>query len=438
MIMPLELSKALYERALRSVPAGVHSNSRLQSPQQIYYRRADGPYIYDLDGNRYLDLIMGNGSVMLGHNFPAVQEAVRRHLETGLSTGLETEASITAAEAFLKLVPTAERVRFTNTGTEAASHALTIARTATGKFGVAKIEGSYHGWLEPFNVSTWPDLTRAGSASEPVPQPGGAGQSPTIVEATVVLPLNDSEAAERILARHHQHLAALYIEPVLIDVGYIPATQEYLETLRRLCTRYGIMLVFDELLTGFRESPGGAQGRFGVAPDLAMFGKAIANGYVMAALAGSAEVLELTVPGPGHCGFVGTFNGHSLSVAAAQACLTAMADGSVWRNLQAKTVRLIAGFAAAARKHGVPAQMVGRGGHFHWYFVDGPVTNYRQAAATDRGAYARFFEAMRAAGIYLSPNPLLHHAISYLHGEAEITWLIDAMDEALRQVAASR
>lgn len=435
--MSLDKSRALYERALQSVPAGVHSNSRIQSPHPLYYRRAGGPYIYDLDGNRYLDLIMGNGAIMLGHNFPAVQEAIRAHLETGLSTGLETESSITAAEAFLKLVPTAERVRFTNTGTEAASHALAIARTATGKFGVAKIEGSYHGWLEPFNVSTWPDLTQAGSADEPVSLPGSAGQSPTLVEATVVLPHNDSEAAERILARHHQHLAALYIEPVMIDVGYIPATQEYLETLRRLCTKYGIILIFDELLTGFRESTGGAQGRYGVVPDLAMFGKAIANGHVLAALAGKAEVLEFASPGPGHCGFVGTFNGHSFSLAAAQAALTTMADGSVWADIQAKTERLIAAFAASARKYGVAAQMVGRGGHFHWYFVDGPVTNYRDAARTDRQAYARFFELLRDAGVYLSPNPLLHHAISYMHGEAEITWLIAAMDEALRELAQS-
>ena len=435
--MALDQSHSFYERALKSVPAGVHSNSRIQSPHPLYYRRADGPYIYDLDGNRYLDLIMGNGAVMLGHNFPAVQEAIRAHLATGLSTGLETEASITAAEAFLRLVPTAERVRFTNTGTEAASHALATARTATRKFGVAKIEGAYHGWLEPFNVSTWPDLTQAGSAAEPVALPGSAGQSPTIVEATVVLPHNDSEAAERILAKHHEHLAALYVEPVMIDIGYIPATKEYLETLRRLCTKYGIILVFDELLTGFRESTGGAQGRFGVVPDLAMFGKAIANGYVLAALAGKAEMLDLATPGPGHCGFVGTFNGHSLSVAAAHAALTTMADGSVWADLQAKTEQLIAGFAASAGKYSVPAQMVGRGGHFHWYFVEGPVTNYREAARTDRAAYGRFFEALRDAGVYLSPNPLLHHAISYLHGKAEVNWLIGAMDEALRQVAAS-
>lgn len=435
--MQLEKSRSLYERALHSVPAGVHSNSRIQSPHPVYFQRADGPYIYDIDGNRCLDLIMGNGAIMLGHNFPAVQEAIRKHLDTGLSTGLESEASVAAAEQFLKLVKTAEQVRFTNTGTEAASHALAISRTATGKFGVAKIEGAYHGWLEPFNVSTWPDLAKAGPADAPVALPGAVGQSPTIVEATVVLPHNDCESAERILAQHHQHLAALYIEPVMIDVGYIPATKEYLETLRRLCTKYGIVLVFDELLTGFRESTGGAQGRYGVVPDLAMFGKAIANGHVMAALAGKAEVLDFASPGPGHCGFVGTFNGHSFSVAAAQAVLSTMADGTVWADVQAKTERLIAGFAAAAKKHGVPAQMVGRGGHFHWYFVDGPIANYRDAARTNRAAYGRFFQAMREAGVYLSPNPLLHHAISYQHGEAEISWLINTMDDALRQVAAA-
>jgi len=434
--MNVNASKALFERGVHSVPAGVHSNSRIQSPHPLYYQKADGPYIWDLDGNRYLDLIMGNGAIMLGHNHPVVQEAVRAHLETGLSTGLESEASVLAAEAFLKLVPTAERVRFTNTGTEAASHALALARTATGKFGVAKMEGAYHGWVEPFNVSTWPDLTRAGSASDPSALPGSGGQSPTIVEGTVVLPFNDSEAAERILSKHHEKLAALYLEPVMIDVGYIPATPKYLQTLRQLCTRYNIVLVFDELLTGFRESTGGAQGRYGVVPDLAMFGKAIANGHVMAALAGKADLMEKATPGPGHCGFIGTFNGHALSVAVALATLTAMGDGSIWAAVQAKTERLIAGFAESAQRRGVPAQLVGRGGHFHWYFVEGPVTNYREAARTDRHAYGIFARNLKEAGVYLSPNPLLHHAVSLAHSDADVDWLIDAMDGALRQVSA--
>jgi glutamate-1-semialdehyde 2,1-aminomutase len=434
--MSIERSRLLYERALKSVPAGVHSNSRIQSPHPLYYKRADGPFIWDIDDNRYLDLIMGNGAVMLGHNHPAVQEAIAAHLRTGLSTGLEGEASVEAAELFLQLVPTADRVRFTNTGTEAASHALAVARTATGKFGVAKIEGAYHGWLEPFNVSTWPDLTKAGSADQPVALPGSAGQSPTVIEATVVLPFNDCEAAERILAKHHDRIAALYLEPVMIDIGYVPATQEYLQTLRQLCDKYQIILIFDELLTGFREGLGGAQGRYGVVPDLAMFGKAIANGYVLAALAGKASIMDLATPGPGHCGFVGTFNGHALSVAAMIATLRTLQDGRVWAEIQAKTERLITGFAASAAKHGVPAQLVGRGGHFHWYFVEEPIRNYREAARTDRTAYGLFVQALREQGFYLSPNPLLHHAISAMHSDAEVDVQLEAMDRALAAVAS--
>ena len=284
-------SKTLYERALRVTTAGVHSNSRARTPNPIYYRSADGPYIWDVDGVRRIDLGMGNGAVLLGHNHPQVQEAVRRALENGITCGLETEVAIRAAELFTSIVPSAEQVRFTNTGTEAMLHALQIARAATGKRRIAKTEGAYHGWADSVQVSTWPDLSKAGPDDAPNPLPGTGGMDGEVVRDTLILPFNHVEASESLLRAHADEVAVVVVEPVMIDVGFIPARPEYLAMLRRVCSELGIVLLFDELLTGFRVATGGAQALYGVQADLAIFGKALGNGYPVAAVAGKAEFI---------------------------------------------------------------------------------------------------------------------------------------------------
>jgi glutamate-1-semialdehyde 2,1-aminomutase len=434
---PQARSQALYRRAARSVPAGVHSNTRFRAPWPLYFTRAEGPYAWDADGNRYIDLMLGNGAIALGHAHPEVQAAVRAQLETGLTTGLESPLAAEAAERLLAMVPQAERVRFATTGTEAVMHALMLARAYTGRSRVAKIEGAYHGWYDPVYVSAWPDLGRAGSARAPLPVPGAAGLDREWTARTVVIPQNDLAAAEAILAAHAGELAALLVEPVLIDTGFIPCEPAYLRGLRAACDRLGIVLIFDELLTGFRLAPGGAQEAFGVRADLVTYGKAIANGFVLSAVAGKAEIMALSEPGAGRPGFVGTFNGHSTSLAAAIASLEVLGRGAQAAFAEG-TRQLQAAFSESARRHGVEATLVGGGGHFQWYFAPGPFRCYRDAARTDAGACARFVAALLQRGIYALPGPTAHHAISLAHTGPVLEQVAAAFDAGLRAVAEGR
>jgi len=424
-------SREIYERALRSVTAGLHSNSRVRAPHPLYFERAEGAHVWDVDGNRYIDLGMGNGAVMLGHNNPQIREAVLSALANGMTAGLECETSIRAAELFLQIVPSAERVRFTNTGTEAMLHVLHMARAATGRQKIVKIEGAYHGWFDSVYVSTWPNLAQAGADDAPVATPGTGGLLKSATDDAVILPFNDSAAAEKIIRAHASELAAIVVEPVMIDVGFIPAEHAYLQTLRRLADETGALLVFDELLTGFRVSRGGAQEKYGLQADLAIFGKALGNGFPVAAVAGKQKFMELSAPGQGKAAYVGTFNGHAVAMAAAEASLQQLADASVTAQLEARTQKLIGEFQALARKHGVPAQMCGGGGHIHWYFTPEPPRNYRQAARGNRERYVAFAEKLTQAGFLVAPNYLLHHAISFAHGTSELDQLVAAMDAGL-------
>ncbi len=427
-------SKELYDKASSMVPGGIHSNSRHRNPHPLYYKKGEGAYVWDVDNNRYLDTIMGNGAVIFGHNDKEFNERMQIYMNSGIVTGLETELSIKAAEKFLSIVKTAEQVRYTNTGTEASMHAMLISRTYTGKQDIAVIEGAYNGWHDAVYVSTWPDLTKAGDHSAPNSLPGSAGLNESMVKSTLVLPFNDLEAAERLLTENQHRIAALILEPVMIDIGYIPAKKAYLEGLRSLCDKLNIVLVFDELLTGFRTAPGGAQEYFGVTPDLAMFGKAISNGYVLAALAGKAKIFETVTPGKGPCSFIGTYNGHQVSLAASLAFMELFEERRVHETLQKRTTHLIDEFGALAKKHGVPAKMQGAGGHFHWYFTDKEINNYREAAASNKDYYAQFIQAFAAKGVYCSPNYLLHHAISMAHTDDIIETMLTYMDESLGSI----
>lgn len=432
-MMELTKSKELYERALNSVPAGVHSNSRYRSPHPIYYKNAEGAYLTDIDGNQYIDCIMGNGAVILGHNDQEFNDRIKFYSTSGIVTGVETELSIKAAEKFLSLVPTAEQIRYTNTGTEAIMHAMVMSRAYTGKTDMAVIEGAYNGWHDAVYVSTWPDLQKAGDRTAPNSLPGASGLNNEIVKSTLVIPFNDLEIAERLLTENKHRIAALIIEPTMIDIGYIPAKKEYLQGLRRICDNLNIVLVFDELLTGFRLSPGGAQGLYGVTPDLSTFGKAISNGYMLAALSGKASIFETVTPGKGTCSFVGTYNGHQVSLAASLAFMELYEEKQVFSNLQKRTEKLIAEFEKLAAKHKVKAKMQGRGGHFHWYFTDQEIIDYRSATVSDKEKYAAFISEFAGKGVYCSPNYLLHHAISLAHTDEIVDQLLAFMDESLKQ-----
>ncbi len=431
-------SKTLYERASSSLPGGVNSNSRFRKPHPLYFKKAEGPWIVDVDDNYYLDCIMGNGAVILGHDDPDFKEKIADYSRTGILTGLETELSVKVAEKFLSFLPTAEMVRFANTGTEAVMHALHMARTHTGKSDIAVIEGAFNGWNDSVLVSTWPDITKAGDKTSPNSLPGSSGLRKDVVDSTLVLPFNDLEIAERLLTENKNRIAALILEPIMIDIGYIPAKKEYLKGLRDICDRLNIVLIFDELLTGFRVSPGGAQGLYNVTPDLSTFGKAISNGYMLSAVAGKAEIFDTVTPGVGTCSFVGTYNGHQSSLAASMAFMEIYEEKGVDQTLKDRTDTLIKEFDSLVTKHNIVGRMQGEGGHFHWYFTDQELYDYRDAAQSNKELYIRFTEELFNQGVFCSPNYLLHHAISLAHKDNHIKELITAMDYSLAKVVEAK
>lgn len=431
-------AELIHERAARLVPAGTHSNSRLRDPRPLYLERAEGPYVWDVDGTRYLDCTMGNGAIMLGHAHPGVTEAVASAIASGLTTGYESRLALEAAELLAEIVPGFGRVRFANTGTEAAMHALHVARAATGKDGVAKTEGAYHGWHDPLWVSCWGAPEAIGPAHAPASPPGSGGLSRHAAE-TLVLPFNDAPATERLLRARAAELAVVLVEPVMIDLGWIPARRDYLETLRQLTAELGILLVFDELLTGFRLAPGGAREWYGIDPDLTLYGKALGNGYPVAALEGRAELLALTDPrSGGPVSYVGTFNGHTVAVAAAVGSLSALADGSAQRHLQRLIERLAHGLLVLGDRYGVAVVPAGGGGHFQPYFTAQPVEDYRSALTSSPAHYAAFARALARRNILVAEKPLLHSALSAAHTEEHVDEIVDAAEEAFAEIARER
>lgn len=430
----MEKSKILYNRAIKAIPGGVHSNSRARSPHPQYFVKGEGAYLYDVDGNEYIDMVLGNGSIFFGHNYQPFMEKYRANLEKcqGLSTGVETELAVEASEKFLDIIP-AERVRFANTGTEAIIHVMQMARAYTGKNDFALVEGAYNGWVDAVNISTFPSLNDVGEAERPKAVAGGGGLDRRSLEAAVIVPFNDLKTAEKLLEESKDRLAALILEPVMIDIGFVEPEEGYLQGLRDICDKLGILLVFDELLCGFRMPEGSCQKWFGVTPDMSIFGKAIANGHIMAAVAGKADVME-TIASKGTASFVGTFNGHVYSVAAALAAMELMEDGTARQALEDKVQYLKKRFEESAKKYGVSAVLRGHGGHLHWYFAE-KVDNYRDAASGNADNYLTFANAMLEQGFLVIPKPLSHHAISVSHDESVIEKIADAMDHALKKVA---
>lgn len=314
-------------------------------------------------------------------------------------------------------------------------HLSHIARARTGRPSLAKVEGAYHGWYDPLDVSFLPTAASAGPPSRPVPVPGSAGDDARWAADTLVLPHNDAVAAERLIRSHAGRLAAVFVEPVLIDAGYIPCSREFLECLRRVTSELGIMLVFDELLTGGRRASGTMARELGITPDAAMLGKAIANGMPVAALAAQPEWFDVALPG-GSSGFVGTFNGHALVLAAVAATLDRLADGTVQRHLDTATDHLRQAFAEAAARAGVPAVLQGGGGHFQWYFGRPRVASYRDLWALDPDRTRAFTEALTQEQFFAAPGVAAHQAISLAHLDGEVDRLCavfrPAMDRAAR------
>ena len=409
----------------RWLPGGASSDYR-RGDSALVIDHATGALLFDVDGNRLIDYYLGAGPIILGHDAPVVIEAVTRQLGRGVQLGGETVEEYEAARLVTEIVPCAEMVRFANTGSEAVQLALRIARGATGRDTIVKFEGHYHGWLDSVFV---------GLPGRPNVAPGGdqrlrtssAGQDPSAIEHTEVLPWNDLDAVEARLARGG--VAAVMTEPLWR--GYIRPAPGFLEGLREICMRHSVILIFDEIVSGFRAGLGGGQGLFGVTPDLATYAKAMANGFIISAVAGRRELMGLIGGGP--VIHPGTYNGNALSMAAAVATLSTLQEGTPYETIERAGGRLIAGFSEALAARGIKSVVQGVPGSFNVHLgIDRPVTNLHdtQQVDTDRGE--ALMGALLRRGVRAIPGG--HWYLSAAHTDALVDETIDVFEDALREI----
>ena len=424
-------SHDLFERARRLMPGGVNSPVRAfrsVGGEPFFARRAEGPFLFDVDGNRYIDYVGSWGPMIAGHNHPAVLDAVQRVARDGLSFGVPNPLEVDMAEAITRLVPSMEMVRMVNSGTEATLSAIRLARGATGRARIVKFEGCYHGHGDSF-------LVKAGSGALTFGVPTSPGVPKALADLTLTLPYNDFEAATELFDRCGADIAGMIIEPVVGNANCLPPREGYLQHLRELCTRHGTVLIFDEVMTGFRVALGGAQARYGVTPDLSTFGKVIGGGMPVGAYGGRRELMEQVSPsGPVYQ--AGTLSGNPVAMAAGLAMLELVSAPGFHDALEANTNLLCDGLEAAARDAGVPFTTNRVGGMFGMFFSDAPVDTYAGAVACDTAAFNRFFHAMLARGVYLAPSAFEAGFMSSAHGAAELDATIEAAREAFRTALA--
>jgi glutamate-1-semialdehyde 2,1-aminomutase len=435
-------SETLYREANESLAGGVSSNFRLGgTPVPLTFERAEGARLYDVDGNRYLDYVLGMGPCILGHAPPAVTAAVAATLGQGQLFAGQHRGEVDLAARLCALVPCAERVRIGSSGSEMVQAAMRLARAATGRRLVAKFEGHYHGWFDTILVSVQPPLDQAGPAATPAKHLPSAGQSAAAVEDVAVLPWNDAGALEAFLDARGGDTAAVIMEPVLCNSGVIPPRPGYLEAVRRLCDAHGVVLIFDEVITGFRVGLGGAQGRLGVTPDLAVFAKAMGAGFPVAALAGRRDLMERLADGSTLHG--GTYNTNLVATAAAVAALDELSrdGGAVYEAMEARGTRLMAGLRSAALAAGAPLLVQGLGTVFNTAFAAGradappAVTDYRGYAVLDAARQKAFLRALQDRGVRVTARGTWF--LSAAHSDADVDETLAVAEAALASIASN-
>lgn len=421
-------SEALFAEAQGRIPGGVNSPVRAFASvggQPVFYERAEGSHIVDVDGNEYVDFIGSWGPMILGHRPPEVLEAVRAQLDRGLSFGAPCEAEVRLAERVCALVPCAEKARMVSSGTEATMSAVRLARGFTGRDLVIKFEGCYHGHSDAL-------LASAGSGVSTFGIPGTPGVTPGAARDTLVAPYNNLAAVEQLFDAHEGQVACVIVEPIAGNMGVVPPAPGFLEGLRDLCTRRGALLIFDEVISGFRAALGGAQGRYGVLPDLCTLGKIIGGGFPVGCFAGRAEVMDALAPtGPVYQ--AGTLSGNPVAMVAGLATLEALERPGVYDELERRGARLEAGLARALERSGFPATVNRVGSLATLFFSPNPVCDYAGAAACDTDAFARYFTGMTERGFLIAPSQFEGLFLSLAHTDDEI----DAFTAAAAEVLAA-
>ncbi len=426
----MSLSHELFQQAQHSIPGGVNSPVRAfrsVGGDPLFIERASGPYLFDVEGRRYIDYVGSWGPMVLGHAHPEVVQAVREAALKGLSYGAPTEIEIRMAERLRVLVPSMELVRMVSSGTEATMSAIRLARGFTGRERLVKFEGCYHGHGDSL-------LVKAGSGALTLGEPSSAGVPRALADLTITLAYNDLAQVEAAFAELGEQIAAIIVEPVAGNMNCIPPQPGFLEGLRRLCDEYGSLLIFDEVMTGFRVALGGAQARYGITPDLTTLGKVIGGGMPVGAFGGRREVMERIAPlGPVYQ--AGTLSGNPIAMTAGLKTLELISEPGFFADLERKTRLVAEGLVERARRRGVPLTTNAVGGMFGFFFTPEPrVWNYAQATACDLAAFRRFFHAMLELGVYLAPSAFEAGFLSASHSEADIEATLDAAERAFARL----
>jgi glutamate-1-semialdehyde 2,1-aminomutase len=426
-------NEQLFERAQRSIPGGVNSPVRAfrsvgGTPR--FVQRAEGAHFWGADGKRYVDYIGSWGPMIVGHSHPAVVRAVQEAAARGLSFGAPTEAEVEMAETLIRLVPSLEQVRLVSSGTEAAMSAIRLARGAAaegrGRRKIVKFEGCYHGHADSL-------LVKAGSGALTFGHPSSAGVPAEITQHTLVLDYNDAQQLEDAFKAHGDDIAGVIVEPVAGNMNLVRGAPEFLRTMRALCTKHGAILIFDEVMSGFRVALGGAQSVYGIEPDMTVLGKVIGGGMPVAAFGGRREVMKYLAPlGPVYQ--AGTLSGNPVAVACGLATLKLIQAPGFYDRLAAQTRKLVDGLAGAARAASVPFCADAVGGMFGIYFADRVPASYAQVMACDKERFNRFFHAMLARGVYLAPSAFEAGFVSSAHDDATIDATIVAAREAFAAI----
>jgi glutamate-1-semialdehyde 2,1-aminomutase len=429
----LTRSKALFRKAKRLIPGGVNSPVRAFGSvggTPPFIASGKGAHITDVDGNRYLDYVGSWGPLVLGHADPGVLRAVKKAASAGTSFGAPTEAEVEIAELLCKAVPSLQQVRFVSSGTEATMSAIRLARGATGRKKILKFAGCYHGHSDAL-------LVGAGSGVATLGIPGSPGVPEEFVKLTIQAPFNDLSAVAAAFKHHGEELACVLVEPIAGNMGMVAPTPGFLQCLRELCDRHGALLIFDEVMTGFRVAWGGAQCLYKVKPDLTTFGKVIGGGLPAAAYGGRRELMaEIAPVGPVYQ--AGTLSGNPLAMAAGLETLRRMAEPGTYEALGEKTRVLSEGLAARAEAADLEFTTTAIGGMFGFFFHPGPVRNFEDAKKAHEGRFQRFFQTMLAQGVYLAPSPYEAGFVSLSHRARDLKKTLQSAGIAFEQAARVR
>lgn len=424
-------SDQLFEQARQTIPGGVNSPVRAfngvgGTPRFIDH--ADGAYLYDVDGQAYVDYIGSWGPMLLGHNHPAIKAAVIKAVEKGLSYGAPTEIEVLMAEKVRQIVPSMEQVRMVNSGTEATMSAIRLARGYTGRDKIVKFEGCYHGHADSL-------LVKAGSGALTLGQPNSPGVPADFAKHTLTCVFNDLDSVRETFTQYGSEIACIIVEPVAGNMNCIPPVPGFLEGLRAICDEFGALLILDEVMTGFRVSLRGAQGHYNIDPDLTTLGKIIGAGMPVGAFGGKKKVMQYIAPtGPVYQ--AGTLSGNPVAMAAGLAMLDLLLEPGLYEQLSAKTARVAEGLKAAAAKHGIPLAITYVGGMFGFFFTEeSEITRYEQVTRCNMERFKRFYHLMLEEGVYLAPSAYEAGFLSLAHGDKEIEHTLAAAERSFAKLA---